>query len=181
MRTWQLPLAWKIAEIGFIVSAAESTVSSDRVLRFKAADVHTRRLFCAWKLRVNAEPIQRIREAESNDEARVKLSTCVRNAVIQVRFSSYSSHVSAMAILFAYNALSYDRPTRSKGEREKIDGRGRMERDAHYANEQTMEDDDDEVSRWGRWPVFCANTRQLRKMIEVGDPDRRSSISIARY
>jgi len=60
------------------------------------------------------------------------------NAVIQVRFSSYSSHVSAMAILFAYNALSYDRPTRSKDERRKIDGRGRMERDAHYANEQTI-------------------------------------------
>lgn len=59
---------------------------------------------------------------------------------------------------------------------------GEVERDAHYANKQT-EDDDDEVSRWGRWPVFCANTRELRKMIEVGDlidvPQASSIISIS--
>lgn len=45
---------------------------------------------------------------------------------------------------------------------------GEVERDVHYANEQT-EDDDDEVIRRGRWPVFRANTRELRKMIEVED------------
>lgn len=65
-----------------------------------------------------------------------------------VLLASYSPHVTAMAILFAYNASCHTIARRDR----KVSAEGSMdevERDAHYANEQT-EDDDDEVSRWGR-------------------------------
>lgn len=80
---------------------------------------------------MNAEsPFSESREAESSDEARVKLvNACVKTQPYQVRSSSYSSHVSAMAILFAYNALSFDRPVSVEGSMDEV------ERDAHYANE----------------------------------------------
>lgn len=100
-------------------------------------------------------------------EARVKLSAC-GNATMSRCNAGLLCFLFVSCFRDLFRVLALCHTIVSAIERWAEDSMGEVERDAHYANKQT-EDDDDEISRRGRWPVFCANTQELRKMIEVRD------------